>query len=205
MNAETEIKTGIYLEPEIENLPTYYDRDIVKILTKNPKEVFIFWGISSSTLQKIRDFFGGEQNLDFKLYLRYVDDQKHAHFQEILLPPFTTSYVVKFLEPVHNLRAEILAYNSRGEYSLMYSAHINMPNYRPSVKIHRDWINPRWFQEGILHQLEGDTYEIKNFWQEAYGHRSEEDLETIESILRFDGSSGGYFSSHVLTSSRGKW
>lgn len=205
VNSETEIKTGIYLEPEMDNLPVYYDRDIIKILTKNPKEVFIFWGVASSTLQKIREFFGSDQDLDFKLYLRYHDDHKHVHFQEILLPPFTTSYVVKFLEPVYSLRVEVLAYNYKGEYSLMHSAHVNMPSNKPSVRVHREWINPRWFKEGVLSQAEGDTFEIRNFWQEAYGERTEEDLETIESILRFDGSSGGHFSSHSLTSSRGKW
>jgi hypothetical protein len=206
VNPETDTKTGIYLEPEMDNLPVYYDRDIIKILTKNPKEVFIFWGISQSTLQKIKEFFGPEQSeMDFKIYLRYQDEQKHVHFQEIFLPPFTTSYVVKFLEPVNGLRAEVLAYNHKGEYSLMHSAHINMPSNKPSFKVHREWINPRWFREGILKEAEGDTFEIRNYWQEAYGHRSEEDLETIETILHFDGSSGGHFSSHSLTSSRGKW
>ncbi len=189
----------IYYEPEMENLPTYYDRDIIKILTKNPKEVFIFWGISQSTLQKIKEFFGEQTTLDYKLYLRYNDENKHHYFQEILLAPFTTSYVVKFLEPVFNLRVEVLAYCERGEYSLMHSAHVNMPINKPSPYVHKDWINPKWIKEGFLMQLEGETYEIRNYWKEAY-----EEQQAITE--RFDGSSGGYFSSHLLvTSSRGNW
>ncbi|MCX7999510.1 MAG: DUF4912 domain-containing protein [Leptospiraceae bacterium] len=192
----------IYYEPEMENLPVYYDRDIIKILTKNPKEVFIFWGISQSTLQKIREFFGEKDNLDFKLYLRYQDEKKNPYFQEILLPPFTTSYVVKFLEPVFNLRAEVLAYCERGEYSLMHSAHVNMPVNKPSLLVHKDWINPKWIKEGFLTPMEGETYEIRNYWQEAYG----EEKQVTAVTERFDGSSGGYFSSHLLvTSSRGNW
>ena len=53
MNENTETKGSvIYNEPEKNTLPVYYGRDIIKVLTKNPKEVYIFWGISEDAHRK---------------------------------------------------------------------------------------------------------------------------------------------------------
>jgi hypothetical protein len=50
----SEIEVGIYHEPQINSLLGYYGRDIIKVLSKNPKEIFVFWGISEDSFSKIR-------------------------------------------------------------------------------------------------------------------------------------------------------
>ncbi|MCB1180116.1 MAG: hypothetical protein KDK36_21235, partial [Leptospiraceae bacterium] len=55
-------KTEIYLEPKMDQIPEYYDRDIIKVLTKNPKEIYVFWGISLNTFENIKNFFGLEES-----------------------------------------------------------------------------------------------------------------------------------------------
>ncbi|HNF16184.1 MAG TPA: hypothetical protein PK453_21160, partial [Leptospiraceae bacterium] len=44
MKETTTENSGIYLEEAMNRIPEYYDRDIIKILLKNPKEAFVFWG-----------------------------------------------------------------------------------------------------------------------------------------------------------------
>lgn len=200
---EAKLEKGIYLEPEMENLPVYYDRDIIKVLTKNPKEVMVLWGISLESFQKIKNFFQcDESKIHYKLYIRYVGEDKNTYFQKIYLPPFSSSYVVKFLNPVRNLRVEVLSYNENGQiYSLMHSAHINLPTHKPSLKVHKDWINPKWVEEGLVDAHTAEKIEIKNFWQEAQAEKSA--VQTIKVIEKFDGSSGGHFSSYTVASSWG--
>ncbi|MCB1180100.1 MAG: hypothetical protein KDK36_21155, partial [Leptospiraceae bacterium] len=122
---------------------------------------------------------------------------------EVYLPPFTTSYNLSFIHPVYNLRVEVLSYNEKGDiFSLMHSAHINMPSNKPSKTVHKDWINERWVEEGLIDSVDGETIEIKNFWME--GKQEEAEFNRTETIERFDGSSGGHFSSAFLHSSWGK-
>jgi hypothetical protein len=198
-------KKGIYLEPEMENLPEYYDRDIIKVLTKNPKEVMVLWGISLSSYQKIKDFFQcDESQIHYKLYVRYYGEDKNTYFQKIYLPPYSSSYVIKFLHPVHNLRVEVLSYSDNGQiYSLLHSAHINLPSQKPSLKVHKDWVNQKWVNEGLVDLSTSEVLEIKNFWIEAEQAKSNQELEIHEVVERFDGSSGGHFSSYTVASSWG--
>ncbi|HMV78701.1 MAG TPA: DUF4912 domain-containing protein [Leptospiraceae bacterium] len=146
MKETTTENSGIYLEEAMNRIPEYYDRDIIKILLKNPKEAFVFWGISLDSYKKIEDYFGKSRNeIRYKLFVRYLDESKTPHFQEILLAPYAQSYVIKFLGPVKNLRAEISAYvEQEGEYTMMHSAAIHLPRNRPSHLFHKDWLDPRF-------------------------------------------------------------
>lgn len=195
--------SGIYYEPDTNKLPNYYGRDVIKVLTKNPKEAFIFWGISEDSFSKIKDFFNIPlEEIRYKLHVRFSDEEKHSHFMEIYLPPFTTSYLVKFEYPVKNLRVEIIAFSTNGStYSFLHSAHINMPVNKPSQFIHKEWIHPKWVQEGYIEKVE-ESYIIKSFI--ANKEHNPELLEENwtpewESKVVHDGSSG--FSSHSIPTS----
>ena len=65
-------KEKIYLDPKLNSLPDYYDRDIVKVLTKNLKEAYVFWGISSKSFEKILNAFNcSKEDVYFKLLVNY--------------------------------------------------------------------------------------------------------------------------------------
>ncbi len=204
MNENTETKgSGIYNEPDKNTLPVYYGRDIIKVLTKNPKEVYIFWGISEESFGKIKVFFNVSlEDIRYKLHVRFSDENKHSHFMEVYLPPFTVSYLVKFDYPVKNLRVEIIAYSSAGTtYSFLHSAHINMPINKPSQYVHKEWIHPKWVQEGYIEKVE-DNYIIKSFTGSSkFNPEIEEEnwLPDWESKVLYDGSSGQ--SSHSIPTS----
>ena len=204
MNESNPKKIGLYDEPKMNSLPGYYSRDIIKVLSKNPKELFIFWGISQESFTTIKNFFNVElDEVRYKLYIRYSDESKHLLFREIYLPPFTTSYILKLDAPVKNLRVEIIAYSSVGStYSLMHSAHINMPINKPSQYVHHEWIHPRWIQGGGFLEKVDDNFIIKTINPEfttASSSEEEKFLPIWESVILFDGSSG--FSSHSIPSS----
>ncbi|NBU96628.1 MAG: DUF4912 domain-containing protein [Spirochaetia bacterium] len=198
-----EIEVGIYHEPQINSLSGYYGRDIIKVLSKNPKEVFVFWGISEDSFTKIKSHFNlNLEEIHYKLLVRYSTEDKLKNVIEIYLPPFTTSYIIKFEYPVKNLRVEIIATNSSGSvYTLMQSAHINMPINKPSQYVHQDWIHPEWVREGYI-EKEKENFIIKSFINNPIRERIIPEVEFLpiwESTIVFDGSSG--MSSHVIPSS----
>jgi hypothetical protein len=79
-------KERIYLDPRLNTLPDYYDRDIVKVLTKNLKEAYVFWGVSSSSFNKILSAFNCEKNeVYFKLMVNYAQEDKVHRHKEIFL------------------------------------------------------------------------------------------------------------------------
>ncbi len=201
---DTEKEVGIYHEPQINSLLGYYGRDIIKVLSKNPKEIFVFWGISEDSFSKIKSHFNSNlEDIHYKLLVRYSTEDKQKNVLEIYLPPFTTAYVIKFEYPVKNLRVEIIAINSSGTvYALMQSAHINMPINKPSQYVHQDWIHPEWVREGYI-EKDRENFILKSFINNPIireGIPPEiEFLPVWESTVIFDGSSG--LSSHVIPTS----
>lgn len=194
-------KIGIYDESQMTSLQGYYGRDIIKVLSKNPKEVFIFWGISMESFSTIRSFFQVPlEEIQYKLHIRYSDETKHIQFLEVRLSPFTTSYVLKFDSTVRNLRVEVIAYNSTGStYSLMHSAHVNTPINRPSPFVHHEWIHPKWIEHGNFIEKQEEFFIIKGINKSSQEIFLEEQTPVWEPAIVFDGSSG--YSSHSIPSS----
>lgn len=194
-------KNGIYNEPKLNSLPGYYGRDIIKVLSKNPREVVIFWGISEQSFSMIASFFKANlEDIHYKLYVRYTNEAKHTQFLEVYLQPFTTSYVLKFDSPVKNLRVEVIAFNSFGNiYSLMHSAHVNTPINKPSIHVHHEWIHPKWIQHGNYLEKVEENLIIRSGGQSSEYLPEEIFTPVWESTVLYDGSSG--FSSHSIPSS----
>lgn len=159
-------KPRIYQDLAFNYLPDYYNRDILKILIKNPKEAFSFWGISSQSFENIKKALNTDLNdVYYKLILYYTNQEKNHVDRVIDLPPYTNNYLIKFDEPIKNLKAEIAAYNKYGQYYvLLQSALINMPSSRPSMDFHKDWISERWLKEGLLEEQEGE-WKVKSYWK----------------------------------------
>ena len=117
----------IYLDPRLNILPDYYDRDIVKVLTKNLKEAYVFWGVSSQSFEKILNAFQCiKEEIYFKLLVNYKQEDKIQRHKEIYLPPFTNNWFLQFEQKIKNLKIEVVAYSKAGNtYSLLHSAEIS--------------------------------------------------------------------------------
>jgi hypothetical protein len=211
MNEST--KERIYLDPKLNTLPDYYDRDIVKVLTKNLKEVYAFWGISSSSFGKILNAFNcKKEEVFFKLIVDYMQEDKVRRHKEIFLPPFTNNWFLQFEKRIKNLKVEVIAYNQEGNtFSLLHSAEISIPSHKPSKILHKDWLKPSWVQNFNMVEINGE-YHIK----EGEKKKESENFEESESNVTFlnseeewqekffiwpDGSSGFMGSSGILASS----
>lgn len=153
-----EKRERIYLDPKLNTLPDYYDRDIVKVLTKNLKEAYVFWGISSQSFEKILNAFQCiREEIYFKLMINYKQEDKIQRHKEIYLPPFTNNWFLQFEQKIKNLKVEVVAYTKTGNtYSLLHSAEISIPNHKPSRVIHKDWIKPAWIKEHNLVEINGE-------------------------------------------------
>jgi len=209
-------KEKIYLDPKLNILPNYYDRDIVKVLTKNLKEAYVFWGISSKSFEKILNAFNcSREDVYFKLLVNYMQEDKVRRHKEIFLPPFTNNWFLEFEQRIKNLKVEIIAYSLGGStYSLLHSAEISIPTHKPSNLLHKDWIAPAWVREkniievnGELHLDEGpknpnNNFNLSNTNSEMNQNSVDQDLEWQDGFFTWsDGSSGFMGSSGILASS----
>ncbi|MBE7410741.1 MAG: DUF4912 domain-containing protein [Leptospiraceae bacterium] len=156
----------IYEDPAMNDLPKIIDRDIVKILQKNPKEVFIFWEISNSTLEKALFSLNTiSDNSYIKLCVGFKNAKTHNY--QISLPPFTNNWYMKFDFPVKNLVVEVCVVGPDGRYiSILKSAILNLPANSPSTEIDLDWVHQKWISEGWIKNIEGLWKFSENFKEE---------------------------------------
>lgn len=206
-------KERIYLDPRLNALPDYYDRDIVKVLTKNLKEAYVFWGVSSSSFNKILTAFNCEKNeVYFKLVVNYATEDKVHRHKEIFLPPFTNNWFLQFDQRIKNLKLEVVAYSQFGNtYSLLHSAELSIPNYKPSKVLHKDWLKPSWIEHNDIIEVNGELHiqdgEKKLDTGSALGKFKlaptvNDSLEWKEGFFTWsDGSSGFMGSSGIFASS----
>ncbi len=149
-------KIRIYEDPTLENLPDFYDRDIVKILQKNPNEAYLFWEISKATFEKVLKSLGSEEK---DIYLKLLVNFKNTsqHFQEIKIPPFTNNWYLKFDFPAKHLVIEICVVGPDGRFvSLLKSAAINLPPNSPSTTVDLEWVHEKWLDEGWMKNEEAN-------------------------------------------------
>ncbi|HMV42243.1 MAG TPA: DUF4912 domain-containing protein [Leptospiraceae bacterium] len=205
-----EKKSRIYLDPKFDRLPDYYNRDIVKILTKNLKEAYVFWGISTESFKKILDTFNCSKNeVYFKLIVRYAQEDKIHRHKEIFLPPFTNNWFLEFDQRIKNLKVEVIAFSQAGHsYSLLHSAEISIPSHKPSKVLHRDWLKASWIKEFNLVDVNGEIHIQDGPKQEpnsntiTINQSLSEELEWQEGFFTWpDGSSGFMGSSGIFASS----
>ena len=160
MSKEINQSSKFYSNLSNKRLPNYYDRDIVKILVRNPIEAFAFWGISSKTFQNVQSFLKTSMEEVFlKLHIKFFDE--HSHFREniITLPPYTDNWLMRFESPPHNLQVELVALNNHGNYmSILTSAQVILPKNRPSIHVDKIWVSPKWISEGAVTETQSGDW-----------------------------------------------
>ncbi len=159
---ETNLKK-FYLDSKIDVLPTYYNRDIIKILLINPKSIYILWGISEASYSKIKESFHCNlEDINFRLAIHFKTENKIQKSKLIELPPFTNNWFVNFDEKAKEIKAEVLAFSTAGNtYSLLHSAEIHLPAKMPSFQIHQEWIHPNWLEYSSEIKIGNDVFLIE--------------------------------------------
>ena len=209
------MKKRIYLDPNLNRLSEYYDRDIVKVLSKNLKEAYLFWGISTKSFENILNTFEcSKEEIFFKLLVNYRQEDKIQRHKEIFVPPFTNNWFLQFEQTIKSLKVEVIAYSHGGHnYSLLHSAEISVPSHKPSKILHKDWIKPGWVLNiyvvefnGVIHLQDGPKTDQNNFLNSEDSNfnnlTSDELPEWHEGFFVWpDGSSGFMGSSGIFASS----
>lgn len=185
----------IYFSKELNQLPNYYNRDLIKVLFVNPKTIFLLWGISSNTYKKLEnDFNTSSEKIQFELLIHFKDENKKNHTKKISLPPFSTNWFHDFKELVSEVKAEISAYiNFGNSISILQSYQISIPSKKPSHQISHDWIHPAWLEFSKTETKSGETYLIpkENFQDNNSEYKSNETNPFFENkIFQSDGNSG---------------
>lgn len=141
----------IYEDPNLLKTPSFPEKDIIKILTRNPLEVFIFWNISPSTFEKSIHYFQADPNqIGLELQLEYNDDSGKPISTKIPIHPLSKNYFCRFPSPVKNLRATLYAICFGNYYILFNSHYVDLPSNKPSDIWDEAWIHPHWIEKGYF-------------------------------------------------------
>lgn len=152
-----------------EQLPKFYDRDLLKVLVRNPYEIYFLWEYSQKTLQKIQNYqnqFNTPPKCILKVFFKERGIRKTS---ELELPPFSHSYYLRFASPVKEVRGEIL-YSFRDiVIPIFESAQGFVPSASESFEIHPEWIHPVWTVSNEIQFVESENQYVLSpkDWQES--------------------------------------
>ncbi|MDZ4725733.1 MAG: hypothetical protein SH817_06230 [Leptospira sp.] len=144
----------IFEDPKFTKPAHSTDRDIVKILARNPLEAFVFWKVHPEHFdQLVKDFSAGHTSeIQLKLKLEYINHAGKPETSWYDLAPMTKSYFCKFPGPVSQMRAYLYA-NHFGNLKLfLETGDGDLPPGIESYQLDGDWIHPKWIEDGLVVQ-----------------------------------------------------
>lgn len=157
--------------------------DIIKILTKNPWEAFIFWNINPDTFQKSLDHFQtSNESVKMEICLDYNDISGVKKSIYIPIHPLSNNYYYKFESPAFNLKALIYANHNEGRFLLFDSAQVSLPSEKASFQFDEQWINQEWIDSGIIKKDKDGNF--------IFNSNRSSNKEPILSKTKIIGSSG---------------
>ncbi|WCL50480.1 DUF4912 domain-containing protein [Leptospira sp. GIMC2001] len=141
----------IYEDDHLQKPISNPNRDIIKILIRNPHEAFVFWNILPSTYARAVNFFhASEDQIGLKIDIEYLSGQGKKQSQSIQLHPLSQSYLFRFDKPVTHLSANLSAIHEGIGFHLFDCAPVSLPRDESSDVWDEDWVNPEWVRTGIL-------------------------------------------------------
>jgi hypothetical protein len=188
-----EISFSVYTDESLQMPLKHPKKDIIKILSRNPWEAYIFWNLMPVTFQKALDYFQRESStVGLELALEYHSMDGKIHVQRVSIHPLSQNYYCRFPGAVSNFKATLYAVSGGRSYLLFDTNPIDLPEDKPSEIWDEEWVHPEWVKTGILVRGKDGKYRL------AQGHFSSE-LEG--GLIQSDGSSGFMGSSGRVGSS----
>jgi|JI8StandDraft_1071087.scaffolds.fasta_scaffold00165_36 hypothetical protein len=142
--------TKIYEDPNYLRPAHSVDRDLVKILARNPFQAYVFWKIHPDHFNHVLKEMGANDpsEIQFKLKVDYINHIGKPETSWYDLAPMTRSYFCNFSSPVKQLRAYLYA-NYFGNLRLfLETGDGDLPPGVESFSLDGDWIHPRWIELG---------------------------------------------------------
>lgn len=153
-NVSIEKETGnesllIYNHSKFNEHPILPEMDLIKILVRSPKEIYVFWKLDPKT------FPGSLETpergpVQFSLKVRYQTSS--GNWEEVWydLLPFTESYYCKFPYPIFEIEASLYANNAGVSTQILHTKDGDLPPSSESLSFDRQWIHPDWVNSGLL-------------------------------------------------------
>jgi len=152
----------IYEDPRYLRPAHSVDRDLVKILARNPFQAYVFWKIHPEHFKQVMNEFSTQEpsEIQFKLKIDYINQTGKAETSWYDLAPMTRSYFCNFASPVKQLRAYVYA-NFHGKLKLfLETGDGDLPPGVESFSLDGDWIHPKWIELGWVKQASSGEWKF---------------------------------------------
>lgn len=189
---------SIYTDENLQKPLRSPGKDVIKVLTRNPYEAYIFWNIMPSTYQNAIDYFQKESTqVGLEICLEYTLPDGSRNNQRVSIHPLSQNYFCRFLGPVSHLKVSLYAVSDGNSFLIFDSSAVSLPEDKPADVWDEEWIHPDWISKGYLRKSEDGRYYL------AKGIQVQELVESTipQGASGFLGSSGLGGSSGMMGSS----
>ncbi|MDF3819192.1 hypothetical protein P3G55_04745 [Leptospira sp. 96542] len=156
-------KSSIYNDSRWTKHPNFPTEDLMKVLIRNPKEVYVFWKWNPKTVESYANQTESKpmEGLRFRLRVQYknlLGSEREVWYD---LAPFTESYYVQFIFPVAEVEAAIFLCGPTKEQLCLHSKAGDLPPVNESFRLDKEWIHPRWIEQGLVAESSSGNYYFK--------------------------------------------
>ncbi|WP_411822154.1 hypothetical protein [Leptospira sp. 'Mane'] len=190
---KTNQSTLIYNDPKFLKPIPPVEKDLVKVLVRNPREAFVFWNFDPKTIGSLPKELGAPSldQIHFKLRIQY-SKETIAKEDWYDLSAFTSSYYCKWDSPVNEIDASVFAFFGDRSFFCLEAKTGNLPGAFESFQLDEKWIHPNWIEWGWVKQSPSGHF----VFSEDYF--STEPLQFSTTSEVFGGSSGFGSHSHII-------
>ncbi|TGK78581.1 hypothetical protein EHQ24_18720 [Leptospira noumeaensis] len=156
---------SIYNDSKFTKHPEFPSEDLIRVLVRTPKEAFVFWKFSETTLKNLLVDLDSPttDGFRFRLKVEYKNIFGSERTEIYDLAPFTESYYLKFMFPVREIQTSILVSSEKKEVSTLHSSGKDLPGGTESFRLDKEWIHPQWITMGLVAKSVGsDEYYVKD-------------------------------------------
>lgn len=189
---------SIYTEESLQKPLKHPKKDLIKILSRNPWEAYIFWNLMPDTFQRALDYFQKESStVGLELNLEYMTADGKTHVQKVGIHPLSQNYYCRFQSAVNNFKVTLYAVSDDRGYLLFDTTPIDLPEEKQSEVWDEEWVHPEWVKTGILIRGKDGKYRLA---QGDFATNLERGFFQGKDFLGSVGSSGNTSSSSWSTS-----
>ncbi|BDA79366.1 hypothetical protein LPTSP3_g22960 [Leptospira kobayashii] len=182
----------IYNDPKFLKPIPPVEKDLVKVLVRNPKEAFVFWNFDPTRFISLPKELGAPsmEQVHFKLRIQY---KKESGFAEDWydLSAFTSSYYCKWDIFVKEISASLFAFFGERSCFCLETKTGDLPKATESFLLDEEWIHPNWVESGWVKKNDS------GHWVFSEAYYSAESKKFLRSREIMGGSSGFASHSHI--------
>ena len=178
----------IMLKSEYYELPTKYDRTVIRLLVQSPTRMFVYWEVSDETIQSFNKY---NQNYSDCIAVLKVTNLTKNYSYSIPVSPFANNYYIEVEDSGCNYQVELGRVSKTGYINIYTSNVATVPSNCPAAM-------QDFSQDGILfanYLCINDKKRIKIYGSKQEYARFQNQNHTVFENRKFNGSSEGFLGS----------